>query len=471
VVLGRALDRGDRRVVAERDPSPRVPTTRLTRRRLAGLVAGCALLSACVSNVPARPSASPQATAVTSGPTGTPPPAKTGLGSAQAALERLCKQPPLPAPSKGPAEGPTPPAIAAVEQAVEKIRQLKFVHPVIPRAVTHAKLAEGLHRSFEQSFPTALYRRRSLAWQTIGVIPQGTSIKQALSRFLSTQVIGYYDPTSGRLVFIGVTHPTPFQRVTLAHELTHALDDQHYDLTRLNRLSAQCKDEQSSAATAVVEGNATYVMLQYAKDDLSPEDQVKFALETGSSGASTTGMPPFIVAEEEWPYTAGLAFISSLVARGGETAVDHALEHFPVSTEQIIDPSKYPSDLPIPVDVRDLGPKLGAGWKDLDVQDVGEEWLLHLLQLRLDASTSSTASSGWGGGIYRASTDGVGHVAVVMATVWDTATDASQFADAMKSWIAAGTGQSAEVEPVTGSRVDVLFASDARTLASLKATA
>jgi hypothetical protein len=443
----------------------------VTGRRLGVILGACALLSACVSNLPPRPSASPQVTAPTSGPTATPPPAKTGPGSAQAALERLCKQPPLPAPSKGPAEGPTPPAIAAVEQAVEKIRQLRFVHPVIPRAVTHAKLAEGLHRSFEQSFPTALYRRRSLAWQTIGVIPQGASIRQALSRFFSTQVIGYYDATSGRLVFIGAKHLTPFQRVTLAHELTHALDDQHYDLTRLNRLGAECKDERSTAATAVVEGNATYVMLQYAKDDLSPEDQVKFALETASSGASTAGIPPFIVAEEQWPYTAGLAFISSLVASGGETAVDHALERFPASSEQIIHPSKYPSDLPVPVDVRELAPKLGSGWKDLDVQEVGEEWLLHLLQLRLDATTSSTASAGWGGGIYRAWTDGAGHVAVVMSTVWDTPNDASQFANAMKSWISVGSGQGAEVEPVNGSRVNVVFASDARTLASLRTAA
>jgi hypothetical protein len=443
----------------------------VTARRLAGFLAGCALLSACVSNLPPRPTPSPQVTAVASGPTGTPPPIRTGPGSAEAALERLCKQPPLPAPSKGPAEGPTPPAIAAVENAVEKIRQLRFVHPVIPHSVTHAKLAEGLHRSFERSFPSALYRRRSLAWQTIGVIPPETSIKQALSRFFSTQVIGYYDPTSGRLVFIGAEHPTPFQRVTLAHELTHALDDQHFDLTRLNRLGADCKDEQSSAATAVVEGNATYVMLQYAKDDLSPEDQVRFALETGSSGTSTAGIPPFVVSEEEWPYTAGLAFISSLVANGGETAVDHALEHFPVSTEQIIHPSKYPGDVPVPVDVRDLGPKLGPGWTDLDVQDVGEEWLLHLLQLRLDASVSSTAAAGWGGGIYRAWTDGTGHVAVVMSTVWDTSNDASQFADAMKAWIAVGDGQTAEVEPVRGSKVIVLFASDAPTLDSLRAAA
>jgi hypothetical protein len=443
----------------------------VTGRRFAGLLASCALLSACVSNLPPRPTASPQLTAVVSGPSGTPSPVRTGPGSAEAALERLCKQPPLPAASKGPTEGPTPPAIAAVEQAVEKIRQLRFVHPVIPHAVTNAKLVESLHRSFERSFPSALYRRRSLAWRTIGVIPPGTSIKQALSRFFSTQVIGYYDATSGRLVFIGADHPTPFQRVTLAHELTHALDDQHFDLTRLDRLSADCKDEASSAATAVVEGNATYVMLQYAKDDLSPEDQVKFAIETGSSGASTSGIPPFIVAEEEWPYTAGLAFISSLVASGGETAVDHALEHFPVSTEQIIHPSTYPSDVPVPVDVRDLGPKLGPGWTDVDVQDVGEEWLLHLLQLRLDTTTSSTASTGWGGGIYRAWSDGAGHVAVVMSTVWDTATDAKQFANAMKSWISVGSGQNAEVEPVQGSKVNVLFASDARTLASLRTAA
>ena len=437
-------------------------------RPLVAILALWIFVGACSSNVPPRPSATPPTSSgAASGPTGPTAPASPEPGSAEAARERLCRQPPLPPPSRGPAEGPTPRAIAQVEEAVEKIRALHYEEPVVPDAVTHEVLARRLRRSFERSFPVGLYRRRSLAWQTIGVIPDGTSIRGALERFFSTQVIGYYDASTGQLVFIGTKHPSPTEQVTLAHELTHALDDQHYDLTRLDRLSAACRDEQATAALALIEGDATYVMLQYARTDLTPEQQVQVALGAGS-GPSTAGIPPFIVAEEQWPYSAGLAFISSLVARGGEASVDRAFERFPVSSEQILHPSAYPSDPPVAVNVGDLGRKLGVGWKDLDVQDVGEEWLSNMLKLRIDASTATVAAAGWGGRIYRAWVDQAGHVAVVLSTVWDTSGDASEFAAAMTDWISGGSGQAAEVEPVTGSRVTVLFASDARTLGRLR---
>jgi len=169
---------------------------------------------------------------------------------------------------------------------------------------------------------------------------------------------------------------------------------------------------------------------------------------------------------ETWPYTAGLAFVRALVARGGEKAVNDAFKNLPVSTEQILHPDRYPNDLPVPVGVPNLAPRLGPGWADLDVQGVGEEWLSLLLGLRIDQTTAAAAAAGWGGGIYRAWSNG-DRVAVVMSTVWDTPQDASEFASAMGSWIAAGSGQHATVEPVEGSRVQVLFASDARTLSAL----
>ena len=111
--------------------------------------------------------------------------------------------------------------------------------------------------------------------------------------------------------------------------------------------------------------------------------------------------------------------------------VDRALITFPVSTEQILHPERWPHDTPQPVDVPDLGPALGAGWRDLDVMTVGEAWLRLMLELRLDAGEAEPAAAGWDGGLYRAWTDG-SRTAVVLRTVWDTPEDAQQFADAMR---------------------------------------
>jgi hypothetical protein len=361
--------------------------------------------------------------------------------------------------------------VAAVERAVEQMRGLKFIHPVIPDAVTHEQLVKGLLKSFDTSYPKALYDRRSQAWQTIGVIPQGTSIRHALENFGSSAVIGYYDTLTGKLVFIGTKDPTPYERDTLAHELTHAIDDQHFGLERLDQLGATCQDEASAASVAVVEGNAYYIQLQYVRQFLTPDEQVEFLQEVNASGAgSSAGIPPFILQLQQWSYTQGLQFISALVAKGGETAVDHALTDLPVSTEQIIHPERYPNDVPTPVDVPDLGPKLGHAWTDLDVEGIGEEWLSLALALRLSSSEAASAAAGWDGGISRARSDGT-HVAVVLSTVWDTTADAAEFARTMGEWIDAGNGQAAEVLPAEGTSVRVLFASDASTLSDLETAA
>ncbi|MEW6059826.1 MAG: hypothetical protein AB1551_06765 [Actinomycetota bacterium] len=390
----------------------------------------------------------------------------TGPGSAAAALAELCVRPSLPPSSEVPQEGPTPPAIARVERQVEQLRGLHFTERVAVDPVSHRELVKGLTESFDTSYPGVLYRRKSLAWQTIGAIPKGSSIRRALESFGSTQVIGYYDTLSHELVFIGSESPTAFERAVLAHELTHAVDDQHFGLSRLDRLAGGCKDEALAAALAVVEGSATYVQMLYVQRFLTLEEQLEIGLQPVPS---TAGIPEFIVQLQTWPYTAGLTFVMDLVEDGGKRSVNDALTHLPVSTEQIIHPERYQTDLPQPVDVPDLAPKLGPGWTDLDVQEVGEEWLSLLLGLRIERASGASAAAGWDGGIYRAWSDG-DHAAVVMATVWDTSEDASRFAQVMQRWLDAGDG-AATVLPVQGSGVRVLFASDPATLSALETAA
>lgn len=434
------------------------------RARLAVVAVAFAIVTtACTTTLNFGSSPTPSVS-VPSSPE-SPSPVPTGDESAAAAMKALCERTSSGESSSVPPEGTPPPAIAQVESQIAQLRGLSFTQPVSVDAVTHAELVKGLAKSFDASFPRALYERRSLAWQTIGVIPKGTDIRQALEAFNSGQVIGYYDTQSKDLVFMGTTRPTPMEKVTLAHELTHALDDQNFGLSRVDHLANTCQDEAYDAAVGVVEGDATYFMTQYALKDLTLQEQLQIGTEAGSA-PSTAGIPPFIVQTQEWPYLAGMDFVTALEARGGIDAVNQALTDLPTSTEQIIHPEKYPNDVPQPVDIPDLGPKLGSGWSDLDVQQVGEEFLAIMLGLRLDQSTADAAAAGWGGGIYRAWRNGAA-VAVVLSTVWDMVDDATQFANAMRRWIGAGS-QSATVLPVQGNRVEVLFGSDAQTLSALE---
>ncbi len=401
------------------------------------------------------PPPSPPATSIA--PPGTEP--------AAAALERLCIR--APAPKETPATpGPVPSAIQQVEQEVQQVRGLKYLHPVAVAAETHDQLVHGLVAPFDHDYPAGLLARRSRVWQLIGVIPADVELRQAYRAFLSGQVIGYYDPTSGQLVFIGTTNPSPSERLTLAHELTHADDDQHFDLSRLNPLENRCQDEAQMAATGAVEGSAQFFSFSVAREFFSPADLISLGL-SGGGGGSLAGVPPFVQTLALWPYLDGLNFITALNARGGLAEVNRALQQFPVSTEQVMHPDRYPSDTPVAVNIPDYGPSLGEGWRDLDVMQVGEEWLRAMLELRLGKADAASAADGWGGGLYRAWTDGP-HVAVELSTRWDTPTDADQFAAAVNRWLRSDQF-AAVVRPAgEGSPVEVLFGSDAATLDALR---
>jgi hypothetical protein len=447
-------------------------SARVRWARRAGLAAAAALLLAsCTGSSPPgnpgpRTSEAPVPVSPEERPTGS-----TGPESSAAAAERLCEVPrPKPNQDSGvPAEGPTPPVIEQVMRQVAQIRGFDYDHPVVAEPVSQAQIGRDVVDYTDQAYPKGQYARRSIAWDTIGVIPDGTDLREAYENYGSSQVIGYYDTVTGTLKFTGSASPSPLERITLAHELTHAIDDQRFGLERLDQLGAECRDEDSAAATALVEGNATFFMLRWARTFLTAAEQVQVGIEAAQQDTSTDGIPQFIVRLQAFPYEQGMNFVSALDSRGGLDEIDEAFEDLPASTEQIIHPERYPNDAPTPVNVPNLSAELGDGWKDLDVMTIGEEWLRIALGLRLDTSEAATAAAGWDGGTYRAWSNGDAS-AVVLSTVWDTADDAGEFADAMNAWIADGDGSATVLEP-QDTRVTVLYASDDATLRSLQAAA
>ncbi len=388
-------------------------------------------------------------------PSGVP----TGPGSAAAAMRSLCIPPRFGRATPVAAEN-TPPAIAEVERQVEAVRELTYERPVAVRPVTQVQIDEKLTEAFDDTYPAAFYDRRTRAWRTLGVIGPEADIRISLLAFQTGQVVGFYNPENGELVYIGDAQLDLTERFTLAHELTHAIDDQHFDLTRLDPVAARCQDERFQAGLGAVEGSAQYfatqVITRFPGGDLG-----------GAAVPSVDGIPPFMVAMQLWPYSAGQAFMIALAQRGGTDALNEALRNLPISTEQVLHPDAYPSDVPQPLDVPDLAPRLGPGWTDLDVMQVGEEFLREMLHLRLDVGTADVAAAGWGGGIYRAWSDGA-HTAVVLATSWDTVADADAFAQAARDWLDAGDTPGDVLGP-SGSRVTLVFSDDAAALDALRA--
>ena len=216
---------------------------------------------------------------------------------------------------------PVPPAIAEVADEVEEVRGLQFTQPVSPEAVSQSRIGSLLDRALDRSYPREMMERRSMAWSTIGLIPEGTDIREAIGDFAGSQIIGFYDTNTEQLVFAGSSSPTPYQRITLAHELTHALDDQHFDLHTLDELEAVCEDEQLAALIALAEGDAVTMSLRWAEANLSPEEAQQIQQEASTFPAPPASVPEFIVELFVAPYSNGPAFVESILERVDGTAV------------------------------------------------------------------------------------------------------------------------------------------------------
>ena len=389
-------------------------------------------------------------------------PVKTGEATSEGAMRALCVSPTPVSTGDGASPGPTPPEISEVEDQVEAVRGLDYLDPVAADAVSADEIADAFTSTFDDTFPKAFYDRRTVAWQTIGVIPTDVTIRDAMLAFQTGQVVGFYNPVDGQLVYLGDDGDLDLiERYTLAHELTHAMDDQHFDLSRLDTIAAACRDEAFQAALGAVEGSAEFFATQVLTQFPDPDAELG---DLGGAGLPA-GVPPFITELTLWPYSAGVAFVSALDAGGGLTAIDGALSDLPPTTEQVMHPELYPQPTPEAPDIADRSAALGPGWGDLDVMQVGEEWLRAMLRLALDAGDAGDAAAGWNGGTYRAWTDGH-DTAVLLKTSWDTPEDAAAFADAMDAWLAT-TGRTGSVDPVEGETVTVGFATSDESLTAV----
>jgi len=348
-------------------------------------------------------------------------------------------------------------ALRPVADAVQEIRTLRFKTPVNPRPVTREQMSRLASRANVAAFPENRMDRRTVAWRTMGVIPPDADLNEELRSFAGSSIIGYFDTLTKELVYVGSENPTPYERVTLAHELTHALDDQHFDLSRLDELDARCEDDALIAGVSIAEGSARLIELIYIARELTPQEYAQYQQESLAGGSSPEGVSPFLVQLLLFPYPYGQSFVQTTVASEGFDALNAAMRALPASTEQILHPQRFPEDEPTDVDVPDLAPALGDGWADLDVYDVGEAWLRLALALKLSSVDAAKAASGWDGGEYRAWADG-GRTAVAMQTVWDDEDQAGEFAKAMRTWLSKTASGAVTRVHRDGATVTVLWA-------------
>src|SRR3954451_794368 len=263
--------------------------------------------------------------------------------------------------------------IRTIEARVERLRDLRFTSPPVPQTVSPAQARREWLADLDRSYPRSRRLADEEVLKLLGLLDPKVDLRAASSSIFGEQVAGYYDPHSRRLRVVSgaSTSGRVLNEIVLAHELTHALEDQRLGLDQ-ERLASN--DDRALAYLSLVEGSATDVMYDYGARYFSGEELLGGVL--GSAFQGTGGLPPFVTAQLVFPYQRGLAFVQRLVQVGDGkwTLVDAAhRSHPPVSTEQILHPDKY-LRFEEPQRVRlDAGRVLGDGWRR-SVSGVLGEW-------------------------------------------------------------------------------------------------
>ncbi len=326
-----------------------------------------------------------------------------------------------------------PDSVARIVERVERERGLRFEHVPQPVEVTPAQASrEGLE-SLDTDYPPARRRADAEVLVMLGLVPPGTDLGEAVESALGEAVAGYYDPRKDRLRIVkgAQTANRVLYEMVLAHELTHALEDQRFGLD-LDDLAAG--GDRALAYVSLVEGTATALMYRYVEQRFEPEEL--FGGLAASAFGGTGDLPPFLTAQLLFPYTAGEEYVSRLleVGAGGWKVVDAALRFRPPSsTEQILHPNAYLRvEQPRRVSLRGPVAALGAGWRAALRSTFGE-WQTQKLLARAGGTAARDAAEGWGGDRYALLERG-DERALVMRWTWDSASDEAEFAHALRAW-------------------------------------
>ena len=318
--------------------------------------------------------------------------------------------------------------IAELKAFVEKTRGLRFLDPVDVAVVGDA----AFRRFLAGGEPT----ERSDADVATGVLRAlgllDNDDRGLLGEFDPDTVAGFYDTETKELVVRGPIL-TPFVRQVLVHELTHALDDQHFDLA-----PDLIDDDAALAFEALVEGDAVVVESRYLAS-LPESERRAAAAEEVAFGAGAGRIPDIVAELGAFPYRDGPRLVSALLAAGGLPRLDAAFRSPPVSSAEVLHPEQF-LDGP----GRAAVPPVSADGRVVDQGVLGEVILRLVLATSLPRERAASAAAGWAGDRYVAWS--VGRRTCLRATVvMANAAEAAELAAGLRQW--ANDHAGASVDP------------------------
>ncbi len=314
---------------------------------------------------------------------------------------------------------------------VSKDTGLPIKEPVKRKLVTREEVGQFLEQRMKEDKDTEKLERSETSLKKFRLLPKNFDLRPFLVTLLKEQVAGYYDPKTKTVNLLDWVAPEE-QKPVMAHELTHALQDQNFGMEKWMEAGDKPKniqeeieqDERRGAREAVIEGQGMIVLLDYMMRAqgmrVTDAPQLVQALRQGMNlqvpdSPVFSNAPLFLRDSMMFPYSNGMDFVLQVELKNGTNAgFAGALKTPPTTTRNILEPQTYISNEVIPnLKVADLDKVLGKSWQRWDYGYMGEYDVQLLFKQWADApkdsgevfpqikaGTGDTISPNWRGGYY-----------------------------------------------------------------------
>lgn len=346
-----------------------------------------------------------------------------------------------------------PALLATVDSMLPKLEALTGLAKLKPIALeeqSRAALRQYVQKRLEQELPADELEGIRQTYVALGLISDTLNVKALLVDLYQEQVAGYYDPVSEKFYLISGT-PVDLLRPVLAHELVHALQDQHANLDSL--ISRRRGNDRQSAAQAAIEGHATLVMFAFLTQEAAgqPIDpaampdisaQLRPALEAQNAQFPVFRRAPRVIRETMvFPYIGGAEFVQKLwQAKAAEGALSPLGSLLPQSTEQVLHPvDRFLQTRDLPTEIRFANTRNVIYENTVGELEIGIFLTEHL------GEEAKEAASGWDGDRFQLVRAPGGSV-LLWQSVWDDAASADRFAAAYLQTAAKRANRTIQVE-------------------------
>lgn len=327
--------------------------------------------------------------------------------------------------------------LALIQQTAADVaerRQLPLLFPIDAAAFSEDELTARMKQSLADDYSDAEIRGDTATLVALGFAQPNIDLEQTYLGIFVEQIGGFYDPEDRTLILVQrADGDAAMEHVVVEHELVHALQDQNFGLSTLDDNPFDDSDVET-ALRALVEGDASFFNVLTMAGDFVGDIS---SLPLGNGGAAVSGDPDSALIQAPdllsrtlvFPYIQGAAFVQAVHATDGFRAVNSAYRSSPpLSTEQILHPTRYLSivpDWPVQLTLPDLSDLLPPGSELIDHDTLGELGMLSWLE-SVGGQDVVGAPLGWGGDRFQTWATPDGDV-LVWFTTWDSPNDAQRF--------------------------------------------